>query len=135
MHFVRLMLDSQLSLVRGRRDLHPLRHMICDPFNVASITSPRDPCLLTLGRPVRPSGTGTMPSRCHCMKVETVATLKDFQTTCTIFNVAADVLYMYETDRKKVTSTFSLTIQVSTVHVHVATYVRRPLPHNSSLAT
>ena len=46
-----------------------------DPFNVASITSPRDPCLLTLGRPVRPSGTGTIPSRCHCMKVEKVAKL------------------------------------------------------------
>ena len=30
---------------------------------------------MTLGRSVRPSGTGTIPSRCHCMKVEKVAKL------------------------------------------------------------
>ena len=65
-----------------------------DTFHVASITSPRDPCLMTLGRPVWPSGTGTIPSRCHCIKVEKVATLKDCnilfkdsQATCTIFNM------------------------------------------------
>ena len=77
-----------------------------EPFYVASITSNslRDPCLITLGIPVPPSGIYIYrSSRCHCMKVEKVTKPKDSQGTCTNFNVAADVLHVHETDRKKVT--------------------------------